>query len=82
MRVYVSLVAFVVRAPDLVEQSIPRPRAARLRSQQLKNLKLKRRQIDGLPFERDLVPPLVYDQLAVFDALLVALAVLRGEGAY
>src|SRR5688572_2405482 len=44
----VSLVAFILRAPDPIQQIVSRPRAARFGGQQLEYLELQRRQIDAL----------------------------------
>src|SRR6185369_581399 len=46
MRIDISLIAFVVGAPDTIQKCISRPGSARFRSQQLKNLKLELSEID------------------------------------
>ena len=46
VRIDVALISFILRAPHAIEQIIARPGAARFRRQQLKYLKLERREID------------------------------------
>src|SRR4026209_563192 len=43
----VALVAFVVRAPDSIEQCVSGPRSSGFIREQLANLKLERRQVDA-----------------------------------
>ena len=78
MRVNVSLVAFVLSAPDAIEQVITRPGAARLRCQQLQNLKLERREIDFFAASRNFVAPLIYYQLPDLHPIFIA-AVRLGD---
>jgi len=59
MRIDVALIAFVLGAPDAIEQIISRPGTSRLRREQVKNLKLKRCQIDPRAGARDFVSPSV-----------------------
>src|SRR5439155_26536751 len=49
----VPRVAFILRAPDSVEQIVALPRASRLRRQQVQDLKLKGSQIDSRSGARD-----------------------------
>src|SRR5690348_15935808 len=67
MWIDVALVAFVIGTPNAIEQSISRPRAARLRSEQLENLKLERRQIDTVAVANHFVTALVDHEIAHLD---------------
>src|SRR5258707_14496831 len=78
MRVDVPLIAFVLSAPDTIEQVVARPGAAGLRRQQLQDLKLKWSQINPGATACDFVTPLIYHQVANLHSIFVA-AVLAGR---
>src|SRR4051794_18084393 len=54
VRVNVALIAFVLGAPDLVEQVVARPGAAGLARESFEYVKLKRRQLDAVAADRHL----------------------------
>src|ERR1044072_8885258 len=57
--IYVPLIAFVVSAPNPVEQRISGPGTSWLRREQLENLKLERRQIDAIPITHHFMTTLI-----------------------
>src|ERR1043166_406648 len=71
MWVDVALVAFVIRAPNSIEQSIPGPCATRFRREQLENLKLERSQVNAKTVANDFMPPLINDEVADFDSFAI-----------
>src|SRR5882672_776384 len=73
MRIDVALVALILRAPNSVQQVVARPGASGLRSQQLQNLKFKRRQINALALPDHFMTPLVDHQVTNLHAFIVGL---------
>src|ERR671916_166745 len=69
VRVDISLITFVLRAPHFVEQFVARPRATRLAGEAFENLKLERREFDERAVERHLVAAFVYNETSDLDAL-------------
>src|SRR5437867_8166442 len=71
MRIDVPLVAFVFGAPNTIEQIIARPRPARLRGQEIENLKLEWREIDSDATARNFVSSSIDDQIAYLHSIFV-----------
>src|SRR6185436_14923500 len=67
----VALVAFVVCAPDAIEEGVSGPRASRFRREQLENLKLERRQIDTKAVSHHFMTTLIDYEIADFDAFAI-----------
>src|SRR5205814_10119283 len=72
VRIDIPLITFVFRAPDSVEQVVTRPGTPRLGSQQIQNLKLKRRQIDSGSGARHFMTAATNHQVTDLQALFAA----------
>src|SRR5262249_42199708 len=64
----VALVAFVIRAPNSIEQSVPGPCAARFRREQLEDLKFERSQVNAKAVANDFMTPFINHQTAALDS--------------
>src|SRR5205807_8017262 len=73
MRINVALIAFILGAPDGIEEIIARPGTPRLRREQIKNLKLERCQIDSRATARDFMPPSIDNQITNLQTILVTI---------
>src|SRR6476659_8482789 len=62
VRIDVALITFVLGAPNPIEQIVARPCTARLRRQQIEDLKLERREIDLLSRARDFMSTAIDNQ--------------------
>ncbi len=71
MRIDVALVAFVVGAPNAIEQRVSGPGAAGLGREQFENLKFERREIDAIAVADHFVTPFVDHQIANLDPFAV-----------
>ena len=71
VRIDVALVAFVVRAPNAIEQRVSGPCSSRFRCEQLENLKLKRCQVDAKTLSHHFMTTLIDYEIANLDAFSV-----------